>query len=72
MRGLLRRASVELGEPLARHPALRVSIVAGGKSAPLDRLVRPVLPGDAAHLDDRQCRSASLTTAVVKPQRKRH
>src|SRR5688500_10138148 len=52
--GLLRRAPIELDERVSTHPALRVSALAGGWSAPLGRLVRPALPGGAAHLDDRQ------------------
>ena len=50
--GLLWQASLEPDEPFSWYPALRVGIVADGESAPLDRLVRPILPGDAAHLED--------------------
>ena len=41
-RVLIPRASVELDEPLSWHPALRVSIVTGGKLRLLGWLVRPV------------------------------
>lgn len=45
--GLGCRASVEPDKPVSRHPALRVGTVAAGETAPLARLVRPGLPGDA-------------------------
>ena len=48
--GLGCRASVEPDEPVSRHPALRVGTAAVGKTAPLARLVRPGLPGDAVRL----------------------
>jgi hypothetical protein len=43
--GLLQQASVELGEPISWHPALRADHVTVGKAVPLAGLVRSGLPG---------------------------
>jgi len=43
--GLLQQASVELGEPISWHPALRADQVMVGKTIPLAGLVRSGLPG---------------------------
>ena len=43
--GLLQQASVELGEPISWHPALRADHMTVGKAVPLAGLVRSGLPG---------------------------
>lgn len=49
--GLIPRASVEHGKPLARHRALRVTPQAVVKSArPYPRVVSPRFPGDVSRL----------------------
>jgi len=43
--GLLQQASVELGEPISWHPALRADHTTDGYTVPLAELVKSGLPG---------------------------
>ena len=66
--GLLQQASVELGEPISWHPALRADHVTVGKAVPLAGLVRSGLPG-VIGVEATSCRRSSAVGLLPRSER---